>query len=39
MKLETNNLNAEFYLDSLALGVLEAMKQGVLYILKWGFGH
>ena len=38
MKLETNNLNAEFYLASLALGVLEAMKQGVV-ILKWVFGH
>ncbi|WOE41044.1 MULTISPECIES: hypothetical protein [Acinetobacter] len=31
MKLETNNLNAEFYLASLALDVLEAMKQGVVH--------
>ncbi|USA53706.1 hypothetical protein NDN13_00465 [Acinetobacter sp. C32I] len=30
MKLETLNKNAEFYLASLALGVLEAMKQGIL---------
>ena len=30
MKLETHNQNAEFYLASLALGVLEGMKQGVI---------
>ena len=30
MKLETLNKNAEFYIASLALGVLEGMKQGVL---------
>ena len=30
MKLETNNINAEFYLASLALGILESMKQGVI---------
>ena len=30
MKLETLNKNAEFYIASLALGVLEGMKQDVL---------
>lgn len=30
MKLETHNKNAEFYIASLALGILEGMKQGVL---------
>jgi hypothetical protein len=30
MKLETLNKNAEFYIASLALGVLEGMKQGIL---------
>jgi len=30
MKLETLNKNAEFYIASLALGVLEGMKQGVV---------
>ena len=31
MKLETNNENVEFYLASLALGLLEGMKQGVIH--------
>ena len=41
MKFETNNLNAEFYLASLALGVLEAMKQGVVHpdIGIWSLGR
>ncbi len=41
MKLETNNLNAEFYLASLALGILEAMKQGVVHpeIGVWSLGR
>ena len=41
MKLETNNLNAEFYLASLALGVLEAMKQGVVHpeVGIWSLGR
>ncbi|WP_171495354.1 hypothetical protein [Acinetobacter colistiniresistens] len=30
MKLETLNKNAEFYIASLALGVLEGMQQGVI---------
>lgn len=30
MKIETNNVNAEFYLASLALGILEAMKLGAV---------
>ncbi|RZG86912.1 hypothetical protein [Acinetobacter venetianus] len=30
MKLETLNKNAEFYIASLALGVLEGMRQGIL---------
>ena len=40
MKFETNNLNAEFYLASLALGILEAMKQGVVHpdIGIWSLG-
>lgn len=31
MKLETLNKNAEFYIASLALGVLEGMKQGIIF--------
>ncbi|MCH7314343.1 hypothetical protein [Acinetobacter sp. ANC 3882] len=30
MKLDTHNKNAEFYLASLALGILEGIKQGVV---------
>ncbi len=30
MKLETLNKNAEFYIASLALGVLEGMQQGII---------
>lgn len=41
MKLETNNLNTEFYLASLALGVLEAMKQGAVHseVGIWSLGR
>lgn len=41
MKIETNNLNAEFYLASLALGILEAMKQQVIHpeVGIWSLGR
>lgn len=41
MKLETNNVNAEFYLASLALGILEAMKLGAVQpeVGIWSLGR
>ncbi len=41
MRFETNNSNTEFYVASLALGILEGMKQGVIHpeIGIWSLGR
>ena len=41
MRIETHNLDAEFYIASLALGILYGMKQGVVHpeVGIWSLGR